>query len=60
MCPVCHKAGLDGHPLLRRSEATDPKPESKPEARPEKPKTRKERRRLLQEAVARYKGKKSA
>jgi hypothetical protein len=48
VCPVCHKAGLDGHPLLERSPATDPKPEPKaPPPPPKKPLTRREIRKLL-------------
>jgi hypothetical protein len=33
-CPVCHKSGVDGHPALRRSKATDPAPEVAREAPP--------------------------
>lgn len=29
-CMVCHQSGVDDHPALQRSHATDPKPEQKP------------------------------
>lgn len=28
-CMICHQSGVDLHPALRRSKATDPKPEPK-------------------------------
>jgi hypothetical protein len=48
VCPVCHRTGLDGHPLLKRDARTDPKPEPvAPPAPPKKPLTRREKRKLL-------------
>jgi hypothetical protein len=47
VCMVCHHSGMDGHPLLQRNLATDPRPEPKPPAVPvAKPKreTRRQRR----------------
>ncbi len=47
-CMVCSRSGMDGHRALRRSAATDPKPEPKPALPPPPAKTRKQRRSILQ------------
>jgi len=46
-CEVCGESGCDHMPIFRRHPATDPKPERKPKAKPAKPKTRKERRSIM-------------
>lgn len=45
-CMICHRSGIDGHPALQRSPASDPKPEPKPERVPKKQarETRKQKR----------------
>jgi hypothetical protein len=54
-CVVCDKSGMDAHPALKRSPATDPPPEKKPEppAKPSKEETRKQKRARLAANIAR-------
>lgn len=50
-CMACHRSGVDGHRALKRSKATDPKPETKagpaPKPQPVARLTRKEKRQML-------------
>jgi hypothetical protein len=50
-CMVCHRSGMDGHPLLQRDPLNDPKPDPKPDPSPKATcppvETRRQRRQRL-------------